>query len=123
MVVGKKEHIFNNVMSYATLDNVYSDVTLNIEVISQQILNDSPTKKTLVYFICLLHAAAFEKVDSSQGKFKLNPYKDIFGEENVNAINTFPIFGQSKRPQFNLFALMTKVQRVIRLLESKTMEK
>jgi len=119
MVVGNKQHIFNNVMSYATLDNVYSDVTLNIEMISQQILSDSPIRKTLVYFICLLHAAAFEKVDGSQEKFKLNPYKDIFGEENVNALNTFQIFGQGKKPSFNLFALMTKVQRVLHLLESK----
>lgn len=119
MVVGKKQHIFNNIMTYATLDNIYTDTTLNIDILSQQILNDSPIRKTLIYFICLLHMAAFEKVDGGQEKFKLNPYKDIFSDENVNAINTFSIFGQGKRPRFNLFALLTKVQRVMRLLESR----
>lgn len=118
-----KSRFFNSVMSYSTLDNIYKDVVLNNEVIGQQILRESSVRATLIYFICLLHTAAFEsafeteEIRTTKEKFKLNPYKDIFEEENVNATNTFPLF--KWKLKFNLFAFMTKIQRIINLLESR----
>jgi len=46
---------------------------------------------------------------------KLNPYQDILEDNNVNDLNTFAVTPNEK-PLFNLFAFMTKIQRVISLI-------
>ncbi len=109
-----EKNFFNNVMSYATLDNLYKDRTLQSHITERMISPDAPDRKTLIDFICLLHAAAYEKVDK-EFTLKLNPYQDILEEENVNNINMLSAFASGK-PEFNLFAFMTKIQRIICLI-------
>ncbi len=111
---GSEKNFFNNVMSYATLDNLYTDRTLQSRILDRMIASDKPSRKTLIDFICLLHAAAYEKVDKEL-TLKLNPYQDILEDDNVNRLNTFSAFPKDK-PEFNLFAFLTKIQRVINLI-------
>lgn len=117
-VKGKEaeKNFFNNVMSYATLDNLYTDRTLQSRILERLIAPDEMApRQTLIDFICLLHAAAYEKFDKNeltQLTLKLNPYQDILEDNNVNRLNTFSAFPNGK-PDFNLFAFMTKIQRII----------
>ena len=116
-VKGKEaeKNFFNNVMSYATLDNIYSDRTLQSRILERMIAPDTAERKTLIDYICLLHAAAYEKADNEL-TLKLNPYQDILEDDNVNSISTFSASPKGK-PDFNLFAFLTKIQRVINLIE------
>ncbi len=111
-----EKNFFNNVMSYATLDNIYSDRTLQSRILERLIAPDEMApRQTLIDFICLLHAAAYEKFDKNeltQLTLKLNPYQDILEDDNVNSISTFSASPNGK-PDFNLFAFMTKIQRII----------
>jgi hypothetical protein len=121
-VKGKEaeKNFFNNVMSYATLDNIYKDTTLQTRILGQIIDSNTTHRQTLIDFICLLHAAAYEKVEKNeltQLTLKLNPYQDILEDDNVNRLNTFSAFPTSEKPAFNLFAFMTKIQRIISLLD------
>jgi len=117
-VKGKEaeKNFFNNVMCYATLDNIYTDRTLQSRILERLISpDDNAPRKTLIDFICLLHAAAYEKFDKNeltQLTLKLNPYQDILEDNNVNQLNTFSAFPNGK-PDFNLFAFMTKIQRIL----------
>ncbi len=114
-----EKNFFNNIMSYATLDNLYKEHTLHSRIMEQMIAPNAPERKTLIDLICLLHAGAYEKKDKNdenQVALKLNPYQDILEDNNVNYLNTFSAF-PSDKPAFNLFAFMTKIQRVIRLID------
>ncbi|EDN69565.1 conserved hypothetical protein [Beggiatoa sp. PS] len=122
-VKGKEaeKNFFNNVMSYATLDNIYKDRTLQSHTMERMINSNTTERQTLIDFICLLHAAAYEKFDGkerTQLTLKLNPYQDILEDDNVNRLNTFSAFATSK-PEFNLFAFMTKIQRIVNLIEQQ----
>jgi len=112
------KNFFNNVMYYATLDNLYKDRTLQSRIMERIIATDAPERQTLIDFICLLHAAAYEKFETKELAnltLKLNPYQDILEDNNVNDLNTFAVTPNEK-PLFNLFAFMTKIQRVISLI-------
>lgn len=116
----KGEYFFNRVLSYSTLDKFYKDTTLDSRITERLVSPDSPARKTLIEFLCLVHAAAFEKTDRNTPiQLKLNPYEDILGNENVNALNTFDISGPNGQIKFNLFAFLTKIQRIVRLLEGQ----
>ena len=122
-VTGKEadKNFFNNVMYYATLDNLYKDRTLQSRIMERLVATDAPERKTLIDFLCLLHAAAYEKVDGKKATdltLKLNPYQDILEDDNVNYLNTYAVVPNEKL-QFNLFAFMTKIQRVISLIGKK----
>jgi len=112
-VTGKEaeKNFFNNIMSYATLDNIYKNRTLQSGIMERMIAQNAPERQTLIDFICLLHAGVYEKVDKTVA-LKLNPYQDILEDNNVNSINTFDAF-PATTPEFNLFAFMTKIQRII----------
>lgn len=112
-----EKNFFNNVLCYATLDNIYTDRTLQSRILERMIAPDSLPRQTLIDFICLLHTAAYEKVENEL-KLKLNPYQDILEDNNVNRLNTFPAFPKGK-PDLNLFAFMTKIQRIISLIGKK----
>jgi hypothetical protein len=117
-IKGANKNFFNNIMYYATLDNVYKDRTMQSRIMERLIATDAPERKTLIDFICLLHAAAYEKFDKEESTnltLKLNPYQDILEDNNVNYLNTFAVF-PSEKPLFNLFAFMTKIQRVLSLI-------
>ncbi|MDM8560212.1 hypothetical protein, partial [Candidatus Parabeggiatoa sp. HSG14] len=120
-VKGKEaeKNFFNNVMSYATLDNIYKDTTLQTRILGRIIDSNTTHRQTLIDFICLLHTAAYEKFDKEL-TLKLNPYQDILEDDNVNRLNTFAAFPNEKLA-FNLFAFMTKIQRIISLID-KTSE-
>jgi hypothetical protein len=112
----ENKNFFNNLMSYTTLGNIYTDHTLQSRIMERLIASDDAApRKTLIDFICLLHAAAYEKFEKKelfQLTLKLNPYQDILEQDNVNKLSTFPAFSNGK-PEFNLFAFMTKIQRII----------
>jgi hypothetical protein len=114
-----EKNFFNNIMSYATLDNLYTDRTLQSRILDRLIAPNTAPRQTLIDFICLLHAAAYEKVEGSELALKLNPYQDILEDDNVNRLNTFPAFPNNGKPDFNLFAFMTKIQRVIYRLDEE----
>ncbi len=118
-VTGKEaeKNFFNNIMSYATLDNIYKDRTLQSGIMERMIAPGTASRQTLIDFICLLHAGVYEKVDKTV-TLKLNPYQDILEDDNVNRLNTFSAF-PTTTTEFNLFAFLTKIQRIIRLIDKK----
>ena len=111
------KNFFNNIMSYATLGNIYTDRTLQSRIMERLIAPNTPSRTTLIDFICLLHAAAYEKKETgNQVALKLNPYQDILEQDNVNNLGTFPVtFPRGNQVKFNLFSFMTKIQGILNL--------
>lgn len=107
-----KNAIYNGVMSYATLTNVYNDVTYE-----QYLWNDLLGKKDsfslgsdILDYITLLHFSRNEK--SNDSRFKLDPFVSIIGDESVGKVAIIP--HMTGRASFNILAFLTEVRAVLR---------
>jgi hypothetical protein len=106
--------IYNGVMSYATLINVYQ----NDPTYDQYIWNDLLSMKTpqslgydILDYITLLHFSRYEK--SFDTRFKLDPFMNIIGDKAVGKVAVTPhMLG---RVRFNLLAFLTEVRAVLRV--------
>ncbi len=104
--------IYNGVMSYATLTNVYNDLTYE-----QYLWNDLLSKREpyslgsdILDYITLLHFSRNEK--SSDSRFKLDPFVSIIGDESVGKVSV--ISHMLSRVSFNMLAFLTEVRAVLR---------
>jgi hypothetical protein len=109
--------IYNGVMSYATLINVYDQDPTYDQYIWTDILNTSSSnsmKKEILDFITLLHFSRYEKASQQKNPigFKLDPYTDIIGDKSVGALSIFPNMNDGKA-RFNALAFLTVVRAVM----------
>ncbi len=107
-----REAVYNGVMSYATLINVYdNDPTYDQYIWSDLLntINPDNIKSDILDFITLLHFARYEK--SSQLGFKLDPYTDIIGDKSVGTLAVFP--NMNGKASFNALAFLTAVRSVL----------
>ncbi len=104
--------VYNGVMSYATLINVYDNDPTYDQYIWNDLLNETNPdniKTAILDFITLLHFARYEK--SSQLGFKLDPYTDIIGDKSVGTLAVFP--NMNGKASFNALAFLTTVRSVL----------
>ncbi|GHO66851.1 hypothetical protein KSC_057430 [Ktedonobacter sp. SOSP1-52] len=109
--------IYNGVMSYATLINVYTNDPTYDQYIWNDLLNTSASnsmKAEILDFITLLHFSRYEKAGQQRNPvgFKLDPYTDIIGDSSVGALSIFPNMNDG-RARFNSLAFLTVVRAVM----------
>lgn len=108
--------VYNGVMSYSTLINVYENDPVYDSYVWSDILNSSSShtlKKDILDYIMLLHFVRYEK--ASQLGFKLDPYTDIIGDDSVGKAAVFPHMNGKAR--FNALAFLTLVRSVLQVLK------
>ncbi len=107
-----RAQVYNGVMSYATLMNVYENDPTYDQYIWSDILGRSipgSLKTELLDFLTLLHFARYEK--PRDFGFKLDPYKRIIGDTSIGKVSIFPNMKGSVR--FNALAFLTLVRAVL----------
>jgi hypothetical protein len=107
-----KNPVYNGVMSYSTLVNVYeNDPTYDQYIWSDLLSENIPQslKGDMVDFITLLHFSRYEKPRDLG--FKLDPYTRIIGNTSVGKIAVFPHMRANVR--FNMLAFLTLVRAVL----------
>lgn len=113
----KTDAIYNGVMSYATLINVYTNDPTYDQYIWNDLLSNSTSnslKAEILDFITLLHFSRYEKASLQKYPvgFKLDPYTDIIGDSSVGARSIFPNMNDG-RARFNALAFLTVVRAVM----------
>ena len=108
--------IYNGVMSYATLINVYDNDPTYDQYIWNDLLNTSipeSLKKEILDFMTLFHFSRYEKASQQNNPvgFKLDPYTDIIGDTSVGALSIYP--NMNGRARFNALAFLTVVRAVM----------
>ncbi|MGB8347312.1 MAG: hypothetical protein WCD86_20670, partial [Ktedonobacteraceae bacterium] len=104
--------VYNGVMSYAALINVYENDPTYDQYIWADLLNERTAlsiKGDLLDYITLLHFSRYEKPRDSG--FKLDPYRRTIGDTSVGKVAIFP---HMKGPvHFNALAFVTLVRAVL----------
>jgi hypothetical protein len=106
------KQVYNGVMSYSTLLNVYENDPTYDQYIWSNILGEkSPQslKTDILDFITLLHFSRYEKPRDL--RFKLDPYKRVIGDMSVGKVAIFPNMKGSVH--FNSLAFLTLVRAVL----------
>ncbi|MGI9061694.1 MAG: hypothetical protein ACR2H5_24330 [Ktedonobacteraceae bacterium] len=104
--------VYNGVMSYSTLVNVYENDTTYDQYIWSDLLSENipqALKGDMVDFITLLHFSRYEKPRDLG--FKLDPYTRIIGNTSIGKIAVFPHMRANVR--FNMLAFLTLVRAVL----------
>ena len=115
LTVSKKDdidqRIYNGVVSYGTLVNMYEDTTyyqyIWQDLLGERALNSFST--TLLDFLTLLHFMRYEK--NRPDRFKLDPYSRIIGNDSIGKCAFFPHMFSGTR--FNSLAFLTLVRSVL----------
>ncbi len=105
--------IYNGVISYATLTNVYKNDIAYEQYIWNDLLNEKKPNSLgsdILDYITLLHFSRNEK--SNDSRFKLDPFVSIIGDESVGKIAIIP--HMKSRVNFNMLAFLTEVRAVLR---------
>jgi hypothetical protein len=115
LTVSKKDdidqRIYNGVVSYGTLVNMYEDTTY-YQYIWQDLLGERAPNSfstTLLDFLTLLHFMRYEK--NKPDRFKLDPYSRIIGNDSIGKCAIFPHMFAGTR--FNSLAFLTLVRSVL----------
>lgn len=115
LTVSKKDdldqRIYNGVVSYGTLVNMYEDTTY-YQYIWQDLLGERTPgsfSTTLLDFLTLLHFMRYEK--NRPDRFKLDPYSRIMGNDSIGKCAIFPHMLSGTR--FNSLAFLTLVRSVL----------
>lgn len=106
------KQVYNGVMSYSTLLNVYENDPTYDQYIWSNILGEkSPQslKTDILDFITLLHFSRYEKPRDL--RFKLDPYKRVIGDMSVGKVAIFP--NMKGNVHFNSLAFLTLVRVVL----------
>ncbi|WP_052889604.1 hypothetical protein [Thermogemmatispora carboxidivorans] len=113
-----QERVYNGVMAYSTVTNVYDqDPSYEQYIWSDLLAPDQPgtIKHDLIEAITLLHFMRFEKPSSPM--MKLDPYKRIIGDRSIGAQAIIPhMRGQCR---FNMLGFLAHVRSVLSALEEK----
>ncbi|MBN3893417.1 MAG: hypothetical protein HWQ43_31345 [Nostoc sp. JL31] len=106
--VDKKRTIFNSVVCYSTLLNIY-DVGDTKDIIEGLLDKDSPLQKTILQYIALFHFSRYEV--NINIALKLNPYSKLIGDEGIGKISTYTY--SVKNVKFNNLAFLTEIRSVL----------
>ncbi|MBR8827012.1 MAG: hypothetical protein DSM107014_03740 [Gomphosphaeria aponina SAG 52.96 = DSM 107014] len=108
ITVGKgDDRIYNGVISYATLLNVYQEFL--DEKGLRQLVDDTEIKNDILQYLTLLHFSRYEK--SRDLSLKLEPYQGIIGDDSVGKLALFKhMNGQA---EFNSLAFLTEVKKAL----------
>lgn len=104
--------VYNGVMSYAALINVYENDPTYDQYIWADLLNERTAlsiKGDLLDYITLLHFSRYEK--PSNPGFKLDPYRRTIGDTSVGKVAIFP--HMKGTAHFNALAFVTLVRAVL----------
>jgi hypothetical protein len=115
LTVSKKDdidqRIYNGVVSYGTLVNMYEDTTY-YQYIWQDLLGErapGSLSTTILDFLTLLHFMRYEK--NRPDRFKLDPYSRIIGNDSIGKCAIFPHV--NGRTRFNSLGFLTLVRSVL----------
>ena len=103
--------VYNGVVSYATLINVYDDPIYD-QVIRNHLLDGTQPgslKKDFVNFLTVFHFSRYEK--NKNVNFKLDPYENIIGSASVGKTAIIPHISSSVR--FNMLSFLSVVRGVV----------
>ncbi len=106
--------IYNGVMSYATLTNVYKGDVIYEQYTWNDLLNKKEPQSLgadILDYITLLHFARNEK--STDSRFKLDPFVNIIGDKSAGKVAVIP--HMLSRVRFNMLAFLTDVRAVLRV--------
>jgi len=106
--VDKKRTIFNSVVCYSTLLNIY-DVGDTKDIMKGLLDKDSPLQKTILQYITLFHFSRYEV--NRDIALKLNPYSKLIGDEGIGKISTYTY--SEKNVKFNNLAFLTEIRSVL----------
>lgn len=106
--VDKKRTIFNSVVCYSTLLNIY-DVGDTKDIIEGLLDKDSPLQKTILQYIALFHFSRYEV--NINIALKLNPYSKLIGDEGIGKISTYTY--SVKNVKFNNLAFLTEIRSAL----------
>jgi hypothetical protein len=114
--ISVNKQVYNGVMSYSTLVNVYANDPTYDQYIWSDVLGERKPNSLamdLLDGITLLHFSRYEKAGSRKEDrgFKLDPYTRIIGDTSVGKISLFP--HMNGRTQFNSLAFLTLVRSVL----------
>ncbi|OYD91151.1 hypothetical protein CDG76_28280 [Nostoc sp. 'Peltigera membranacea cyanobiont' 210A] len=106
--VDKERTIFNSVVCYSTLLNIY-DVGDTKDIIEGLLDKDSPLQKTILQYIALFHFSRYEV--NRNIALKLNPYSKLIGDEGIGKISTYTY--SVKNVKFNNLAFLTEIRSAL----------
>ena len=106
--VDKKRTIFNSVVCYSTLLNVY-DVNDTKNILTGLLDKNSPLQQTILQYITLFHYSRYET--NWNIAFKLNPYSKLIGDDGIGTISTYSY--SNRNVKFNNLAFLTEIRSVL----------
>jgi hypothetical protein len=114
IIIGKDpmQRLYNGVVSYATLINVYDDPIYDQDIRNDLLDNSKPgsLKKDILDFLMLLHFARYER-NVTNISFKLDPYDNIIGSDSVGTLSTTD--HMEPGVNFNMLSFLTEVRSVL----------
>lgn len=113
VTVGRDQKVYNGVISYATLVNMYDNITYD-RAIRTDLLDGTQAgscKREILEYLTLLHFSRYEKEKAIS--FKLEPYRAIIGDDSVGSLAQFPHIMSVVR--FNALAFLTAVRGVLNI--------
>jgi hypothetical protein len=105
------ESVYNGIVSYATLINIYDDPIYD-QMIRNHLLDgttEGSLKKDFLNFLTILHFSRFEKKDNIN--FKLDPFENIIGSDSVG--KTALISHMHNTVHFNMLSFLSAVRSVL----------
>lgn len=106
--VDKQRTIFNSVVCYSTLLNVY-DVNDTKNILNGLLDKNSLLQQTILQYITLFHYSRYEM--NRNIAFKLNPYSKLIGEEGIGTVSTYSY--SNKNVKFNNLAYLTEIRSAL----------
>ncbi|MEM7713315.1 MAG: hypothetical protein AAF349_07000 [Cyanobacteria bacterium P01_A01_bin.68] len=106
--VDQRRTIFNNVVCYSTLLNVY-DVKDTKNILNGLLDKNSPLQQTILQYITLFHYSRYEM--NRNIAFKLNPYSKLIGEDGIGTVSTYSY--SNRNVKFNNLAYLTEIRSAL----------
>lgn len=106
--VDKKRTIFNSVVCYSTLLNIY-DPSDSKDIMMGLLDKNSTLQQTILQYITLFHFSRYEV--NRNIAFKLNPYSKLIGDEGIGTVSTFTY--TNRNVKFNNLAFLTSIRSAL----------
>ncbi|MHC5933933.1 hypothetical protein [Nostoc sp.] len=106
--VDEKRTVFNSVVCYSTLLNIY-DFADTRDIMAGLLDKNSPLQQTILQYITLFHFSRYEVVRNIA--LKLNPYSKLIGDEGIGKISTYSY--SAKNVKFNILAFLTEIRSAL----------
>jgi hypothetical protein len=105
--------VYNGVVSYATLINVYDDLFYD-QMIRKHLLDETQPgslKQEFLNFLTVFHFSRYER--RTDINFKLDPYENIIGVDSVGSAAVIPHMLKEHGTRFNMLGFLTVVRSVL----------